>query len=1245
MPKHFRAIALCSAAVILAAAAYAQVLTGTLTGSVVDPTDAVIPGASVTVTDLETNREYKVTSDAAGMFTVTNLPNGFFRVSVDAKGFAKTQIEKVQIYVSQVANVRVRMELARTGTEVVVLAEQTVVQTESVELKASVDRAQIMNLPLPTRNPLDLVRVMPGIVTPTSSGIADAFVHGLRGNSTNLTQDGINVADNFVKTSSFFAISAPTVDTVGEFNVSIGGIGADAGFGAAQVSIRTQRGTNDFHGSAFWFQRTNALNANVWFNNASGTPRPFQLQNRIGASGGTPVYIPKLYNGRNRTWVFGAYEAFREPLSRSRTRTVLTPDARRGLFTYTPTSGGAPRQINLLSLGTLGTSSAAPAINNQVMNFYNSLVPTEGLTDAGCGGGDGVNIRCFTFNLPGKGIQDRYTFRVDHQLTDKHAIEFVFNQADFDSTPDLLNGIEPNFPKSKGGGQGSRRQVLTWAWHAVFTPVTTNEFRVGYQRAPVGFNLYEDYKDTGGYQLDMVSVTDPTITQTNLPQGRNTPVRQVMDNFAAVVGSHGLRFGGEYRQVLANSYFYNVVVPRVTLGSNSANPNGITADKFTGGISSGDLTRASNIFNDVTGLLNQVQQGFNHTSPTSGFVKGVPRVVDPIQHNISFYVQDSWKVRPGLTLQYGTRWEYQGVFDLRNQLVLLPEQRFTGLWGPAGAGNLFNPLATPAATDTLLNFAGGRNGKPIYARDLNNFAPFFGFAWDPWRNCKTSIRGALSSHYTQDGFTLFQLAGTGNTGLFATPANTTATGVFNSSSVPGPAAPTASFPVSQKANFIANTGAALWEFHPNLRTPYVIEWNLSVQRELVNRISIEARYVGNHAVKQFRSWSLNEIDFLNNGLLQEFRNAQRNLTVGRTSFANQGQPGQVPLPIFEKLFAGLAAASGFGNSTFITQLNQNQTGGLFDTIRRSNTYRVNRENNFPLNFFVANPWANGALLADNPGWSRYHGFEFEVTRRFATGLFFQSNYTFGKVLTDTRFLTSQNEGQNYRSLRNRDLDKARAAFDVTHSFSANWLYPLPIGRGKWLGGSMHPALDKIVGGWQINGLTRWASGAPFNLTSGRLTVGSLEASNAVLRNMTASDFQKQIGVFRDPTGVYFLNPASGLVTITGSSSRAVFCSAGQTTPCFDHPGVNEEGNLPFFGLNAPRFFNQDLGIAKNTRIHERFNIEIRFEFFNAFNNPNFTGLQTGIDSSSFGKLTSTVDNVRGGGVTSRIIQWAMRVHW
>lgn len=1255
----------------------AQVLTGTITGTVADPTDAVIPGAKVTATDATTGKVWATVSDSQGSFTFTNLPNGFYKVTVEAANFSKFTVPNVQVLLSQTAKVYAKLELSKTGSEVVVTAEQAVVETESAEVKNSFDRKQILNMPLPTRNPLDLVRTLPGIVTPTSSGIADAFVHGLRGNSTNITQDGINVADNFVKTSAFFAISAPTVDAVGEFNVSVGGVGVDGGFGAAQVSIRTARGSNDFHGSAFWFQRTNALNANTWFNNSNGvnattglpvSPRPFQLQNRIGINAGGPVYIPGVYEQRDKTFVFGNYEALREPLSRSRTRTVMSQSARTGDFTYVPTctaatcpagvTPGVARTVNLLPLGTIGSTGIAPSINAALMAYYNNFVPAPN-TDSGCGNGDTVNIRCFQFNLPGRSDQGRWTIRGDHNLTANHSIEFVFNRANFNSNPDLLNGIEPNFPTSPGGAQTSKREVWAWAFHSLFGNSMTNEARFGLQRAPVGFDYPYDFSDTGGFQVTFPGVlTDPVLTSTNLPQGRNTPVRQFSDNFAWVKGAHTYRMGGEWRLVIANSYFHNTVIPRTVLGTNASNSNGIATSDFAGGISSGDLTRAQTVFHAVTGLLSSVGQGFNHTSASSGFQAGIPRTITPIQQNFAFYFQDSWKMRPNLTWNYGARWEYQGVFDDRTGLLLLPAAGEAGFWGPSAVGALFSPSA-PVATDTLLDLAGGNNGKPIQNRDLNNIAPFVGFAWDPFKDGKTSIRGASTVHFTSDGFTLLSQASTANAGLFSVLSNNTPTGTFNSASVPTPAIPTAVFPVSQRANFIANTNQALWHFDQNLRTPYVLEWNLSVSRELWNRITVEARYSGNHAVKQFRSFSINELNLLNSpftfggnsvvNMLQEFRNAQTNLTLsGNTNFRNAGLAGQLPVPILDALFQGLAptSGSGFASSGFITNLQQNAIGSFFNTLRTSNTYRVNRETNFPLNFFVANPFANNAIQVTNASWSYYHGFEIELRRRFSSGLFFNLNYTFSKVLTDVNFLTNQTENQNYRSLANTGLDKNRAGFDITHSIAGSFIYPLPFGKGQRFVTGLPGWADRVVGGWQVQGFLRIASGAPFNITSPRLTTGSLTGNTATIRNMTASDLQRFIGVYKRPQGVFWLDPASGLYTINASgSTAATICGATTTTPCFAHPGTMEQGNLPFLGLDAPRFINTDMSVIKRVPIAESMNFEIRLEFFNAFNHPNFGGLTTSIDSSSFGKLTNTVDTVRGGGVTARIIQWAARFNW
>ncbi|HKW34239.1 MAG TPA: carboxypeptidase-like regulatory domain-containing protein [Candidatus Acidoferrum sp.] len=1280
--------------------AQSQILTGSITGQVVDSTGAAIPGALARAVDLATSHEYRAVTNENGEFAIEQVPFGFYHVTVQAKGFTMGVVERVQVDVSQVSHLNLKLGVAAMGETVEVKAEQAVVQTESAEIKNSVDRIMIVDLPLPTRNPLDLINGMAGIVKPGNT--SDSFVHGMRGNATNITQDGINVADNTVKSSSFFAISAPTVDTVGEFNVSVAGQGTDSGFGAAQVNIVTQRGQDALHGSVFWFQRTSYLNANTYFNNATGIPKPFQLQNRIGYNVGGPIYVPKIYNGKHKTWFFNAFEAFREPVSRSRPRLVLSDAARLANFTYTRQDTKLPQTINLLSIGTIGTTGQAPAINSAYMGYYNGLVPSPN-GDAGCSGGDGNNLRCFTWNVAGRNLTNRYTGRLDHQLTKSHSIEFVYNQANFTTTNDFLNGIEQYFPNSPGGGQASKRQVFTWAFHSAFGANKANTARFGLQRAPVTFTIADNFAGTNGLQVavpNSFSITaggtllEPSIVSTNLPQGRNTPVRQLLDNFSWIKGRHALEFTGEWRWILSNNFFFNTIPQLIQLGNNSANPDGIVASKFPGGIGTGDLTNASRVFDLVTGLLGTTSEGFNHTSPTSGYIAGIPRLTKPSQQNYAASVQDNWKFRPNLTLQFGVRWEFQGPFDLRNKLILQPDDRIGGVFGPAGPGNYFNVLTTPAVTDVLFSFAGGNNGKPLYDSQYKNFAPLVGFAWDPFKNGKTAVRGGFATYFTQDGFTLFAPASTGNNGLFTVATNTVPTGVFNPAAFPTLTAPADQFPVSERTVFATNSGSnTINVFKPDLAVPYVLEWHLAVQREIPGRVTVEARYVGNHGVRLYRTYNINELNIRNNpytdasgnsvaNVLTEFNNAGSNLAIcqgnaaaciaaqaaggvaanrqSANNFGFWGLPGQTQLPILNTLFAGLSGGStaGFASPTFVTALTPSQglnLATMFNTLRTSPTYAANRAA-FPFNFFVPMPWASTANFIDNSSYSTYHGGEFEVRRRFSSGLYFVGNYTFSKTLGDFRSLSSQTEGQVYRSIADRALDKSRAAFDVTHNVSGTVLYPLPIGKGQRLLRNANGFVNTLVGGWNLQGLTRWSTGSPFTISSGRFpNGGGLGATNvaesAVLRNMSMSQFQSELGVFKTANGVFFINPNSGLITITGAGSRPVLCTPGQTTPCFDFPGAGQFGNTPFNGWNGPNIFNQDLSVIKRTnvpRLGEHFNFEIRLEAFNALNHPSFqtpAAGNTSLLSTSFGQLTSIVDTVRGGGVTSRIVQWAIRVNF
>ncbi len=325
---------------------------------------------------------------------------------------------------------------------------------------------------------------------------------------------------------------------------------------------------------------------------------------------------------------------------------------------------------------------------------------------------------------------------------------------------------------------------------------------------------------------------------------------------------------------------------------------------------------------------------------------------------------------------------------------------------------------------------------------------------------------------------------------------------------------------------------------------------------------------------------------------------------------------------------------------------------MYNTIRTSPTYRTNvlgtasnNPGNFPLNFFVANPWAASANLVSNAGWSYYDALEVELKKVYGNGLSLQANYTFSKVLTDVQFGESQTEAQNYLSLANTRLDKFRADFDVRQSFGVTFGYPLPVGRGRQFFSSMPRWADSIVGGWALHGFTHWQTGAPLLITSSRSTLASGINATPMLMNMSIAQLQSNMGVYRTGNGVYWLNPATGLFTIKGQTAAANFCTAGETTPCWAIPAPGQLGNVPYLGLSGPRFFDQDLSLVKNIPIKERLGFELRLEAFDVFNNANFSGAQLSTDGSTFGQLTTTQDTARGGGVTSRIVQWAARLHF
>ncbi len=1251
MRKFASGFALLFLVVLFQIAVQAQT-SGSLSGTITDPGTAVVPGATVTVVNNATGAERTTTTSSGGVFDFQALQPGTYTLSVETAGFKRAVARDIVVSVASRAEANIVLEIGAASEEVTVIAAQEVINSTSPSLTNTISIRQVTDLPLPTRNPLELAGLQAGVAV-TGDNTRGASISGLRQTTTNVTQDGINAMDNFVKTSSLFAISTPSLNSTAEFTITTGTVGSEQGRGVGQVTLVTRGGTNEFHGSLFYMNRNDALQANSFFNNALGTPRTRQNQHFFGFDIGGPIYFPKfgnggpfIWDGRDKAHFFFAYEGFRDNFSVTRNRTVLTPQARQGIFRYTGTNG-ALQTVNLLAIGNQN------ALNPITMGIIGTT-PLPNNTDVG----DGFNTAGFRYNVSGISNNDKYVGRYDHQLVQdsplgSHKFEFVLNYFKNILSPDTFNGLEAPFPGLVSSTQGGPRWLVTGALVSNFGSNKTNTFRVGRQWAPVGFLL--ESSPTEPF-IGFVGITLPYAGGGFQSQGRDTQVWNVKNDFSWSKGNHLIRLGGDYQRIFATTFNDTGINPRINLGTPAHNSGSIADTSFP---FSTAANRASGrgTFANLVGNLSNSSATVNVTSPTSGFVPGATRTRDFLQKDLALYVQDQWRVRNNLTVNFGVRWDFMGVPSDPNGLAIqLTDHRH--IFGVSGFGNLFNPNAPAGAAPAIgrLDFVSGDTGIGLYNKDWNNFAPFFGFAYSPdfkgglgkmlfGSSGKSSLRGGYSISYLRDGFTVISNAlgvGLTNPGLIASAANTTPTGVLTAAGVPLPT-PVFQMPVTDRSNNLLNPNNSLWAIDPDLKTPYVQQWSFGFEREIFSNTALEVRYVANHGVKLYRAVDFNEINIFENGFLQEFLRARSNLAINAANgspnnFGNVNPgAGTVPLPIFSSFFVGASAGNSFQNTTFISHLNNNNVASIASTLAFSNIYRAARENpanGIPANFFVANPNALAARLLGNDSMSNYNSLQVELRRRFAGGLLFQADYTFSKALTDAPDAQGNNQStlENFRTLRDKKLDYRRSNDDQTHRFVANALYDLPFGRGRRFFSNSPGVVNQIIGGWSVGGIAAWSTRPPFFITSGRTSFNGTpigtEAAGlpAQLLGMSFEEFRRNVGIFRTPNGIFWFNPDLLNVTINQATGRIT--SSTLQSGLLGQPEAGTFGNFPLNSLNSGTYFNTDISLTKRFPITETVRLELKTTFINILNNPNFLYGNTQFDSTSFGRITGTSGSPR-----------------
>lgn len=1195
--------------------AVAQSVNSRVSGTVKDTAGAVVPGAKVTLVDVATKDQKEASTNEDGGFTINEVRPGTYNVVVEGSGFKKLNVTNVEVHVdTPVALNSLTLEAGGIAETVSVTASdaQSLIRSEDARLSTTVDVKQVQDLPLNGRNPINLAGGMAGVNTNTST--RTAAINGLRGSFSNITWDGIEINDNLVRTDALFGVNTPSVAAVAEFTLTTQNAGADEGLGIAQVKLTTPRGGSSYHGEVYDFYRNDKFDSNAFFNNATGLAKPKLLQHQYGFNVSGPFALPRFGEGgpvltqKNKLFFYFFYEFTDTVQDFTPNRTVLLGPARNGVFTYLRSDNNQLQTVNLLAL-------TGRQVDPRIAQLI-SLTPDSNNTSIG----DTRNTGGFRFNTPNGSTGRNIGFRIDYDITSKHRFEAVYSHFLSKLPNDVqLNNIGEQFPGLPGGGQESSRPRYALAYIASLTPNITNEARFGFSSStPVFFN---NEKFDVGYRLTLPLMTNPI--QNFLQQGRAPRNHDIIDNLTWVKGNHVFKFGTSARMIRILNFNDAGIVPQFSVGFNTTtNPSPLTTGLFPGGISNTQFTTASSLLGLLTGAVNSVSETFNVADRDSGFTRGFGsrRFLD--YNTLAFYGSDTWRIRPNLSLNLGLRWEYIGPLTERNGLGLMPVDLTLDV--------LRNPNA-------VLDFAGKGTGREFLAKDLDNFAPNFSFAWDPFKDGKTSIRGGFSIAYAIDNnaTVLNNSSVGGNAGLQSTATISTLSGTVSGAGIIPVPIPAFKVPRTLVDQLSLSQTPTLFTTEYNLKTPYAEQWNIGVEREIMKDTALSVGYVGNRGVQLTRGLDTNQVLIFQNGFFADFLKARRNCELQGATIAGPGSPldkctsaafnGGIPGSQQLNVFSRLGNGGNLTNAAILNLIRQNQVGELVSNyVSQRNTFLnitqpcvetgVGRP--CPSFFLPANGNAFVTDYIGSSGWSNYHGLQAEIRRRFTGGWYYQVNYTWSKAFTNAE--QAQAEFSPYLDNTIGDAwEKKRLNQDVQHVLKGNFVYELPIGPGKRFWNTSGFA-GKVLGGWQISGIAQFRTGRPISFISGRGTLNRSARSGNNTPNTTLSlpELQERVGLFFDPrTGLPLLVDPE----LIGSDGRA-------NPAFFTHPSAGEVGKLSLTPVDGPGYWNVDTALIKRVRFKERLGLELRLEAFNVFNHTNFSVPNSlSIDDTDFGKINSTFD--------------------
>lgn len=1225
--------------------------TTSLRGTVKDPSGAVVPNATVTITDPSIDKTLTATTNGEGVYQFSQIAPAKYLITVTAQGLG-TQSKTAELLVNQPATIDFSLSIQSNNVTVDVSATAQTLNTTDASMGNSVGNAMIQSLPMDGRDPVSLLALQPGVLFLGEGGGNSATgnqeemdsrqgaVSGSRSDQGNITLDGVDDNDQ-LNGYAFTGVLRSTLDSTEEFRVTTSNGSTDAGRSSgAQIALVTKKGTNQFHGAAYEYYRPTNTVSNNWFLKNSqlsaGEPNiPAKyLRNVFGASAGGPIKKDKLF-------FFANYEALRQAIDDINSQTVPTAAFHAGTIQYQDDSGNTDT-ISSSDFAALdapcksNTFNGAPVCpwgsgaNPNVLSYY-AQVPNA----TGNSLGDGLNSGSLFFPVKVPTTQNTSIFKLDYDLSSKQQIFARGNlQKDTYAGDANLPGQPPSYTQeynTKGLAFGH-----TW------TPTANivNDVRYGYVR--------QGYGQAGLVNSDYITfrfLVQPTAQTFNTIN--DIPVHNITDTFTLTKGNHTISLGGNWRLVqnenTSNSLSFN---------SASTNPywlGGAAADPSSLGTG---LPAVSQSFENsyliayasLVGTVSQLTDVYNYnvTSRTTATLlgDGAPIARHFKANEFEWYVQDSWRIRPTINIIAGVRHSIlQTPYEVNGQQVaptINTDAWFRQRQTAASQGQIYEP-------DLSFSPAGKANHAPGYwPKAKDNFAPRLAAVWSP--NPKTSIRAGAGIYFDHYGEALVNsFSQNGSFGLSTSLSNPAdQLGYETSPRFTGPTAlpnlglPTAdqttTFPYTPPAgSFLITAGV-----DNRMKTPYSEAFNLSFQRELPGGFIFEEAYVGRLGRHLLQQIDLAEpVDYNDpqgggdyfTAAAQLTRIVDQNHGCGLYSGPTGCTYGSIPkIQYFEDVFPQMANLDYPGESA---------TEGAYQNEWAPNRYVAGEttalaDMDGPIAggyCYYGGDCANGtskfwqdqfsSLYAwATIGTSSYHALQATLRHPTTHGVSVDVSYTLSKSIdinsateraATTFSLDVIGSNQGIQNTWNPKLNKAVSDFDTRHLVTGDLVYDIPVGRGKRFLGNSNALVDGLLGGWTFGGLSRWTSGLPFSVFEPGWTT-----------NYELEGYGVQTGYVK--THKSFSN-----------GQEQVFANVAQINANIE--SANGPIRLPYPGEAGSRnvfrgdgYFDIDNTLSKVWRVGEFGKLKFDGEVYNITNSNRFdtSSLNTGLTSGTLGAYGATL---------------------